>query len=58
MKKSFEEVFKEVFADTVAIAKAKQDMLNKVEEVATGRTGGQGKQEKFRSTETELYSRK
>ena len=58
MKTAFEEVFKEVFADTVAIAKAKQDMLNKVEEVATGRTGGQGKQGKFRSTETELYSRK
>ena len=58
MKKSFEEVFKEVFADTVAIAKAKQDMLNKVEEVATGRTGEQGKQGKFRSTETELYLRK
>jgi len=56
--KTFEEVLKEVYAETVANAKANQEVLNKVEEVATGRTGGQGKQEKFRSTETELYSRK
>ena len=56
--KTLEEVLKKVFAETVANAKANQEVLNKVEEVATGKTNGQGKQEKFRSTETELYSRK
>jgi hypothetical protein len=56
--KSFEEVLKEVYAETVANAKANQDMLNKVEEIATGRTDGQGKQGKFRSTNEELSQRR
>lgn len=51
MKKTFEEVLKEVFAETVANAKANQEVLNKVEEVVF-RSGG------FRSTNEELSQRR
>ena len=49
--KTFEEVLKEVYADTIAIAKANQEVLNKVEEVVF-RSGG------FRSTNEELSQRR
>lgn len=49
--KSFEEVLKEVYADAIAIAKANQEVLNKVEEVVF-RSGG------FRSTNEELSQRR
>ena len=51
MKKTFEEVLKEVYAETVANAKANQEVLNKVEEVVF-RSGG------FRSTNEELSQRR
>lgn len=44
--KTFEEVLKEVYADTIANAKANQEVLNKVEEVV------------FRSTNEELSQRR
>ena len=46
MKKSFEEVLEEVYAESIAIAKANQEVLNKVEEVV------------FRSTNEELSQRR